>query len=318
MSRNVVPKDPVPKQTTSNLKLLVRLTLVVVGITGFVTCSSNILFPYSLKEAVKDHRVRDLSWLLQFCQIPCVNGTTDRFGRHLLYQATREDDLASVSVLLKHGAIPNTLNYHMLRSNEPDYESALHLAIDHGKGEIAHALLRAGANPNLESSEHHRTPLLIALGNKRYDLVKLLLSFGADASYNDYVESDYLNFKDNFPSSETFELIKQHAADPLLSDSAGNSALHLAVYYGNHAAVQRLLTHGADPRQKNKLGLNPLELASTLHTQAAREERAKVEFVDQMEPVYVDSLELNVYPALMIDDLNECESQLLASMAKPK
>lgn len=44
-------------------------------------------------------------------------------------------------------------------------------------------------------------------------------------------------------------------------DKEGNTALMLAVTYGNTRVVRRLLIHGADRSIKNNEGLTPLEVA---------------------------------------------------------
>lgn len=57
-------------------------------------------------------------------------------------------------------------------------ETALHIAAIRGDVKVGKILLDAGANPN-QPGEYNHTPLHEAIGQKKYDFVKLLLEHGA-------------------------------------------------------------------------------------------------------------------------------------------
>lgn len=48
-------------------------------------------------------------------------------------------------------------------------------------------------------------------------------------------------------------MLLKHGADPNISDSSGNSALHYAVYNGHEEMVALLLQYNADIEQKTKV-----------------------------------------------------------------
>lgn len=110
--------------------------------------------------------------------------------------------------------------HHDLNVADPGGRRALYCAVDHNHPESAQALLDAGADPNLLSTDdsygqHPDLPLTDALTQKRQDLVTMLLSHGADA---------------NARASDRTPL-------GIATDSGHNDL----------DAVQALLDHGADP-----------------------------------------------------------------------
>ncbi len=81
----------------------------------------------------------------------------------------------------------------------------------------------------------HPPPLIFAIVSERHAIVQTLLLYGAD---------------------------------PNLADRSGDSALHYAVKLRQPQNVLQLLRYGADPMQKGKEDLTPLEIAKTFHDTA--------------------------------------------------
>ena len=62
----------------------------------------------------------------------------------------------------------------------------MHLVAQNGRVGVVRILLRAGANPNVESTDSHRvTPLFLASGNGPLAIVEALIEAGANVNHID-------------------------------------------------------------------------------------------------------------------------------------
>lgn len=156
-----------------------------------------------------------------------------------LVKASARGDEAQVQNLLRQGAHPNALIGGTL---------ALTTAASHGYLPIVRLLLESGANvnyasvgfvqapnpdPNFPSDGGHfvggQTALFVAAGNGHVEIIKLLLSKGADVT------------------AESVE---------------GNTPLVWGAFQGQAEAVRLLLDAGAEPDQTNKEGATALVVAA--------------------------------------------------------
>jgi ankyrin repeat protein len=161
------------------------------------------------------------------------------FGALPLLEATRLNDTRMVKMLLDAGATVDSAN--------PDDETALMVAIKGGNFPIVDMLVDLRANVNVVEKFHHQTPLIYAAGQRRADIVKLLLSKGADvkprALYTDW------------PSQVTSEPRTQYRS------VGGLNALMYAVRSGCYSCVEQLVAAGADINFPTPEGVTPLMLA---------------------------------------------------------
>jgi hypothetical protein len=161
------------------------------------------------------------------------------FGALPLLEATRENDARMVKMLLDAGAKVDSAN--------PDDETALMVAIKGGDFPIVDMLVDLRANVNVVEKFHNQTPLIYASGAGRADIVKLLLSKGADvkprALYTDW------------PSQVTSEPRTQYRS------VGGLNALMYAVRSGCYSCVEQLVAAGADINFPTLEGISPLMLA---------------------------------------------------------
>ncbi len=128
-----------------------------------------------------------------------ANDVSTRDGRSPLVDAALRGRVEIASLLLEHEADPNSL--------DPDGCSALWYACKKGNAELAGRLLEHKANPRLADVHWGRSPLHVAALKGYADIVKLLLSRGAD---------------------------------PTALDLSGNTPLALADRYGHHSATVTL------------------------------------------------------------------------------
>ncbi len=95
-----------------------------------------------------------------------------------LFAASRAGDaVAAWRVLERAPELARVTGPHPIWGGEP---TALHLAVENGRTDVASMLLKMGADPNHPSDMYDGwTPLLIAAGRQSRPLVELLLSHGA-------------------------------------------------------------------------------------------------------------------------------------------
>ena len=163
----------------------------------------------------------------------------NEFGSMPLTEAARLNDDRMVRMLLDAGAKSDSAN--------PDGETALMMAIKNGNLAMTETLIAAGANVNNIEKFHNQTPLIYASSAGRADIVKLLLSKGADvkprALYTDW------------PSQVTSEPRTQYR--PV----GGLNALLYSARSGCYECAEMLLAAGADVNLPTPEGITPLMIA---------------------------------------------------------
>ncbi|MEO8097143.1 MAG: ankyrin repeat domain-containing protein [Acidobacteriota bacterium] len=163
----------------------------------------------------------------------------NEFGALPLTEAARLNDARMVKMLMDAGAKVDSAN--------PDDETVLMLAIKNGNQAMVETLVGAGAKVNIIEKFHNQTPLMYAASAGRPEMVKLLLSKGADvkprALYTDW------------PSQVTSEPRVQYRS------VGGLNALMYAIRGGCYACVEQLMAAGADINFPTPEGITPLMLA---------------------------------------------------------
>ena len=120
--------------------------------------------------------------------------------------------------------------------------TAMVKAVAIGHRGIVELLLERGVSPN-SVDDDGESALLKAIKTRKVDMVRLLLSYGADANINEKnIHTDRFNSNQNC------------------------SALMLAIEMNEVEMVKWLLHHNADANAKNHFGLNCLELARRVET----------------------------------------------------
>jgi ankyrin repeat protein len=191
---------------------------------------------------------------LNFSCSPAISNVrqSDFFPIHVAMYVGSDELL---ELLLKNGADPNA---HTNQTTAP-----LHWTINSGRTDWADLLLKYKADPNLRS---HGFPLLIiAINQRRVEIVRALLEHGADPNEPDPDGRTPLivavAFNPSTTPKEIVEALLEHKADVNVRWSGtGDTALHITVANGRRDIVDLLLAHGADPNLTNNEGKTPLAL----------------------------------------------------------
>uniref|UniRef100_A0ABD2WQD1 Uncharacterized protein n=1 Tax=Trichogramma kaykai TaxID=54128 RepID=A0ABD2WQD1_9HYME len=190
--------------------------------------------------------------------------TQDDMGRTPLHLAVEFNNKEAVKVLLKRGASPNIANkdgltpLHLICNDRHDAHELAEIFFDKEFNQV----VRLDARDELG-----QTPLHLALSRGRKNLVRLLLTNGADPNTaDDYGLTPWHLICMEGVDDDLFELffnreIKQ-ATQLDARDKSGRSPLHYALLANNKKAVEWLLRRGVDLNLADPRGSTPLHLIS--------------------------------------------------------
>ena len=167
-----------------------------------------------------------------------------------LFDASRAGDRAAAArVLARSPELARVTGPHPIWGGEP---TALHVAVENGRTDVAALLLEAGADPNHPSDMYDGwTPMLLAAGRESRELVELLRAHGAQV---DAWEAAALG--------DVARLSEIVARDPgVVRERRANQAppLHFAATV---EVARFLVAHGADLDALNKYGASAARSAA--------------------------------------------------------
>ncbi|XP_066480691.1 KN motif and ankyrin repeat domain-containing protein 4 [Tiliqua scincoides] len=109
--------------------------------------------------------------------------------------------------------------------------------------EVVTKLLKEG-NVNIRASQGGQTALILGVSHDREDMVKALLSCGADINLQDDTGLSPLMVACQYNNTEIVKLLLTHpSCDSTLNDKAGNSALSIALKSAHMEIAELLRTH---------------------------------------------------------------------------
>ena len=175
----------------------------------------------------------------------CYSGSFDDF-----FSALRQDDPATIEMLLSRGFDPNTIS--------PAGEHGLIVALREPSLKAVSALLGA-PKVNVEvRTPHDESPLMLAALKGLTDLCRQLIVLGADVNKPGWTPLHYAATSGHLATMDL--LLDEHAYIDAPSPN-GTTPLMMAAHYGTAPAVKLLLDAGADPTLKNEQGLSAIDFA---------------------------------------------------------
>jgi ankyrin repeat protein len=185
-------------------------------------------------------------------------------GRMPLHRAIDAGDARAVASLLDAGANVN----EPIRSNEQHSSewgnTPLHLAARDGRDDIVRLLLSRGANFNAQN-DRGITPLHLAAA-ARESTAQLLLDAGARVDLADERGQTALHWAATDAQPTMIALLVARGAKVNARDRDGRTPLYLAAAEEGHSsAIVELLRRGADANASDMMHVTPLHVASALH-----------------------------------------------------
>ena len=149
-----------------------------------------------------------------------------------------------------------------INTQDPEGDTALHIAIHNRSYECVDKLLKYKPNVNIKNAAGE-TPFQLALYLSRGDLLKKLLERGAEdvTGVNEKGETALYILSSN--SENTIREFLKKGVDPNVQDNGGNTVLYLVAKRRDAVSiVEVLLEFGADVRLLNNAGRNALHAAA--------------------------------------------------------
>ena len=223
--------------------------LITLSISSF--CELNAQTALSkIFTAVKNNDIKEVRSLLDQAADP---NSYDADGDHLLMYAALYSSVDCMKLLIEKGSNVNA-------KNKLDETPLMWSAHDLEKMRL---LIRHGANVNAKASSGN-TPLLIsAVGNTKYEPVKLLLENGADALTVNNKKENALMRAALFGDTATISLLLRKGININALAADSTTALLNAASNVNSPVVIHLLEKGADPDKVCVFGLTALSVSVT-------------------------------------------------------
>ena len=139
------------------------------------------------------------------------------FDRTLLHETARDGCVAMVELLLDLGADPNSQDEY----GHPPLYFAGNAMSDANGGAVVHALVKGGADVNLQDSIKRCTALHMAARRGNVRVAKALLECGADIEVRDRAGDTPLRRAVNCRKREIVALLMAHGADPQQLPASG-------------------------------------------------------------------------------------------------
>ncbi|XP_067623053.1 ankyrin-1 isoform X2 [Eurosta solidaginis] len=152
-----------------------------------------------------------------------------------LHYAAACGHLECVRILITHGATLDAVN--------SDGCTPLHVGVAHA--EVAHILLKHGANPNLKTLNTGETALHLAIRNRSTAVINIIMQTNANINETDDIDQTPLMSAIANDLDGVATMLIERGARINLQDKEGRTALYYAVLQNNVPLVNRLLQRGA-------------------------------------------------------------------------
>ncbi|XP_073454524.1 histone-lysine N-methyltransferase EHMT2 isoform X2 [Aquarana catesbeiana] len=177
---------------------------------------------------------------------------TDKILRTPLLEAVVNNHTGVAKYLSQHGACV----YH----KEEDGSTCLHHAAKSGNQELLSFLLATGqVNVNAQDNGGW-TPIIWAAEHKHIDVIRTLLTRGADVTLQDNEKNICLHWASFTGSAEIAEVLLNAQCDIHAVNFHGDTPLHISAREGFIHCVNLFLSRGADTEVRNNEGDTPCDL----------------------------------------------------------
>ena len=176
------------------------------------------------------------------------------------FMAIKQDNAGTIDNLLQRGFDPNTL--------DPNGQFGLILALREESTKVLDTLIAHPATRVEVRTAQDESPLMLAALKGMPDVCAKLIARDADVNKTGWTPLHYAATGGHVEIIQM--LLKQHAYIDAASPNK-STPLMMAAGYGTSAAVQALLTAGADPFLKNSIGLTAIDFARGLQKPEAVE-----------------------------------------------
>lgn len=167
----------------------------------------------------------------------------------------------SINLLLEHGAKVNEKDiygcspFFIIATSSLPFEERIEVM----KSLLAHGALvndvLGGTNVLPDTGI---TPLMVAATEGKTDMVKFLLSHGADVNARNSLGATAMH---RVANAEIAKMLLEHHAEVNVRSKSGDTPLHMSAKLGNLEVAKVLIENRADPTIKNNDGLTPAEVA---------------------------------------------------------
>lgn len=174
----------------------------------------------------------------------------DKQGETPLSRAMKYERNKTVQLLLEHGAVMEVDNV----------DEAFRAAVRRDQLAVVEALVKSHLKVN-EPLDDGRSPLQVAVGYKKFDIVKYLVEQKADVNAVSRDGSGHSVLQTAVGPggrADIVALLLDNGADHRFTDKHGDRVLHIAAGSGSAEVVGTLVDRGADVEARSGGGLTPL------------------------------------------------------------
>ena len=156
--------------------------------------------------------------------------------------------------IIHHGTDVNATNQNNI--------TALKTAFQKGNKYAIHALLNAGADPNIADSDGNTCLHDTVRGACNEDVLQAIIDHAADVNASNNKNWTPLMIACANSNSDAINVLLKAGADPNIADSDGYICLHVAVIRAcNKEVIQIIIDHGADVNATDKNSITTLMIA---------------------------------------------------------
>ncbi|XP_056000947.1 serine/threonine-protein phosphatase 6 regulatory ankyrin repeat subunit A-like isoform X2 [Ostrea edulis] len=175
-----------------------------------------------------------------------------------------KENIATLISLAKRGMLtsidPFVQKNELVDTVDSTKRSLLYFACENGHIDVVRLLISFGANINACDSSG-KSPLSVAAENRFHSIVEALISAGADTNTSDYSGRTCLHYAAKSGSFETVDLLLKHRDTVYKPDIEGVTPLHLGVKHGSIKIAQCFLVYGIDVNECDLQNTSPLFVA---------------------------------------------------------